>query len=69
VRQLSTDVLVIGGGMAGASAAMKAREAGADVLLVDKAFFGRSGCSALASGVYPSYMPGDDEEAWLTVIT
>lgn len=52
--------------MAGAFAAMKARETGADVLLADKAFFGRSGCSALASGVYPSWMPGDDEEAWIT---
>src|SRR5687768_8191482 len=65
MQQLATDVLVIGGGMAGAFAAMKARDAGLDVLLVDKAFFGRSGCSALASGVYPSFMPGDDEDAWL----
>lgn len=65
MRHLAADVLVVGGGMAGAFAAMKAREAGLDVLLVDKAFFGRSGCSALASGVYPSFVPGDDEDAWL----
>ncbi len=46
------DVLVIGGGAAGAMAAIRAREAGADVLLVDKSVFGRSGCAALASGAY-----------------
>ncbi|MHB8621518.1 MAG: FAD-dependent oxidoreductase, partial [Chloroflexota bacterium] len=66
--RLSTGVLVIGGGIAGAFAAYKAREAGADVLLVDKSYCGRSGCSALASGVYPAYMPGDDEEEWLKAL-
>ena len=54
------EVLVIGGGAAGAMAAIRAREAGADVLLVDKSVFGRSGCAALASGAYITYMPGDD---------
>ena len=47
---LKTDVLVIGGGIAGAFAAYKARQGGAHVLLVDRSYFGRSGCSALASG-------------------
>ena len=61
--RLETDVLVIGGGIAGAFAAYRAREAGARVLLADRSYFGRSGCSALASGVYPSYMPGDDIDA------
>lgn len=60
-----TDVLVIGGGIAGAFAAYQARLAGARVLLVDRSYFGRSGCSALASGVYPTYMPGDDVDAWV----
>ena len=63
--RLETDVLVIGGGIAGAFAAYRAREAGARVLLVDRSYFGRSGCSALASGVYPAYMPGDDRDAWM----
>ncbi len=63
--RLDTDVLVIGGGIAGAFAAYKARQSGARVLLVDRSYFGRSGCSALASGVYPSYMPGDDPHAWI----
>jgi succinate dehydrogenase / fumarate reductase, flavoprotein subunit len=62
---IETDVLVIGGGIAGAFAAYKARLAGARVLLVDRSYFGRSGCSALASGVYPSYMPGDNVDEWL----
>ncbi len=65
VIQLETDVLVIGGGIAGAFAAYRARQSGARVLLVDRSYFGRSGCSALASGVYPSYMPGDDVDAWI----
>ncbi len=63
--RLETDVLVIGGGIAGAFAAYRAREAGVRVLLVDRSYFGRSGCSALASGVYPAYMPGDDKDAWM----
>lgn len=54
------DVLVIGGGAAGAMAAIRAKDSGADVLLVDKSFFGRSGCAALASGAYITYMPDDD---------
>jgi succinate dehydrogenase/fumarate reductase flavoprotein subunit len=65
VKQIETDILVIGGGIAGAFAAYKARASGARVLLVDRSYFGRSGCSALASGVYPSYMPGDKVEDWI----
>jgi succinate dehydrogenase/fumarate reductase flavoprotein subunit len=65
VTQFETDVLVIGGGIAGAFAAYQARQSGARVLLVDRSYFGRGGCSALASGVYPSYMPGDDIDAWI----
>jgi succinate dehydrogenase/fumarate reductase flavoprotein subunit len=34
---IETDVLVIGGGIAGCFAAMKARDKGVDVTLVDKA--------------------------------
>jgi len=40
-----TDVLVIGGGMAGCFAAIKAREHGADVSLVEKGYAGKSGSS------------------------
>ena len=65
IREIKTDVLVIGGGIAGAFAAYKARQSGAHVLLVDRSYFGRSGCSALASGVFPSYVPGDKEDDWV----
>lgn len=46
---LSTDVLVIGGGAAGANAALKAADQGARVILVVKGFLGKSGCSIFAS--------------------
>jgi succinate dehydrogenase/fumarate reductase flavoprotein subunit len=64
-NEVQSDVLVIGGGIAGAFAAIKAQEKGAHVVLVDKAFFGRAGVSALASGVYGAYLPGDDLEGWV----
>jgi succinate dehydrogenase/fumarate reductase flavoprotein subunit len=40
-----TDVLIIGGGIAGVLAAIKAKEAGVDVILVDKGTVGKSGLS------------------------
>lgn len=64
-----TDVLVVGGGIAAAFAAIRAREKGAQVLLVDKSFYGRSGTSSLASGVFQSYMPGDDLDRWVALHT
>jgi fumarate reductase (CoM/CoB) subunit A len=42
---LETDVLVIGGGGAGARAAIAAEENGTDVILATKHFLGRSGCT------------------------
>ncbi len=42
---IETDVLVIGGGIAGVFAAIKAKEAGVDVTLVDKGTVGKSGLS------------------------
>lgn len=47
---LETDVLVIGGGIAGIFAAVKAREQGVDVTLVSKGNIGRSGQSPWAHG-------------------
>lgn len=40
---IETDVLVIGGGQAGCFAAIKAKEQGVDVTLVDKGYVGKSG--------------------------
>ncbi|WP_068280052.1 FAD-dependent oxidoreductase [Aldersonia kunmingensis] len=57
---LSTDVLVIGGGPAATWAALSAREAGADVVLVDKGYCGTSGTTAPAgTGVW--YVAPDPE--------
>lgn len=42
----ATDVLIIGGGMAAAWAAISAAQAGAQVILVDKGFVGTSGVTA-----------------------
>lgn len=48
----SADILIIGGGMAAMFAARKAKEAGADVLLVDKGYAGSSGQSPYADGFF-----------------
>ena len=42
---ITTDVLIIGGGIAGTFAAIKAKKNGADVTIVDKGTVGRSGLS------------------------
>jgi succinate dehydrogenase/fumarate reductase flavoprotein subunit len=47
-NELSTDVLVVGGGLAGGWAATAAARAGASVILVDKGYFGTSGVTATA---------------------
>ena len=53
VEQLSTDVLVVGGGPAGTWAAIKAAEAGVDVILADKGYTGASGATAsVGTGVW-----------------
>ncbi|SDP42147.1 Succinate dehydrogenase/fumarate reductase, flavoprotein subunit [Rhodoferax sp. OV413] len=46
--KLQTDVLVVGGGLAGAWAALGAARAGAQVVLVDKGYCGTSGVTATA---------------------
>jgi len=46
--QLSADVLVVGGGLAGGWAATAAAHAGANVVLADKGYFGTSGVTATA---------------------
>ncbi|MEM0232405.1 MAG: FAD-binding protein [Candidatus Nezhaarchaeales archaeon] len=45
VRNVETDVLVIGGGAAGMRAAIAARDLGVEVVLLDKGVIGRSGVS------------------------
>lgn len=52
----TTDVLVIGGGMAGLFAAVKAHDAGASVTMVSKGRLGSSGLTPFAKGIF-SYNP------------
>lgn len=47
-----TDVLVIGGGMAGLFAAVKAHDAGAKVMMVSKGRLGSSGLTPFAKGIF-----------------
>lgn len=49
LKVIETDVLVIGGGAAGANAALKAADKGAKVAMVVKGLLGKSGCSVFAS--------------------
>ncbi len=54
VEVLTTDVLVIGGGAAGAKAALEAARGGARALMVVKGLLGKSGCSIFAGHLpYP----------------
>ena len=65
-KNITTDVLVIGGGLAGCFAAIRASSSGADVILVDKNHVGRTGCTIYASGMAlfnPEW--GDNLEEWL----
>lgn len=47
-----TDVLIVGGGGAGARAAIEAKEMNVEVLIAVKGLFGRSGCTVMAEGGY-----------------
>jgi succinate dehydrogenase/fumarate reductase flavoprotein subunit len=62
MQELTTEVLVVGGGMAGVFAAVKAYDYGAQVLLVDKGAVGRSGQTPFARGIFRY----DDKETGLT---
>ena len=64
---ITTDVLVVGGGMAGAWAASAAAEAGAEVILVDKGYCGTSGVTAAARPGH-WWVPSDPPEARTTAV-
>lgn len=61
ITNITTDVLVIGSGIGGAFAALKAREGGSDVLVVDKGRMGRTGCSIFTAGTIYVTIPGEDD--------
>ena len=54
---IGTDVLVIGGGIAGCMAAIRAREMGAEVILLEKGNTRRSGCAATGIDHCWTYIP------------
>jgi succinate dehydrogenase/fumarate reductase flavoprotein subunit len=56
-----TEVLVLGGGISGLIASIMAAKSGAEqVLVVDKAKAGRSGCSHFGAGVFRTYIREED---------
>ena len=58
VEEIRTDVLVVGGGLAGTLAALAAREEGADVCIAMKGESGLTGNSARAGGVFATILEG-----------
>jgi succinate dehydrogenase/fumarate reductase flavoprotein subunit len=68
-KRLYADVLVVGGGIAGCFAAIKASERGAKVILVDKGYAGKSGQTPYA-GNFMAFNPdwGHDLDAWMTLV-
>jgi succinate dehydrogenase/fumarate reductase flavoprotein subunit len=61
---IETDILVIGGGMSGAMAAVKAKEGGTkNIILVSKGKLGKDSCATFAAGVFTCILPEDDKEA------
>ncbi len=67
--EIVTDVLVIGGGYAGCFAAIKAKEQGVDVTLVDRGHIGKSGESPWATNTVvfnPEW--GHDLAAWMNQV-
>jgi succinate dehydrogenase/fumarate reductase flavoprotein subunit len=68
-HRFETDVLVIGGGIAGCFAAIKASEQGARVILVDKGHAGKSGQTPYA-GNFMAYNPawGHNIDEWMNYI-
>ncbi len=68
-KVFETDVLIIGGGMAGCFAAIKAKEKGVNVILVDKGYVSKSGQTPWAGG-FVVYNPdwGHDLDSWLNQV-
>ena len=66
-RVIETDVLVIGGGMAGIFAAIKAKERGLDVSLADKGYVGKTGGTHYAEGdiLYFRHERGHKKKEWI----
>jgi len=66
---IETDLLIIGGGIAGCFASIKAKEKGVDVVLVDKGYLGRSGQTPF-TGTFSVFHAdwGHDFASWMDYI-
>jgi succinate dehydrogenase/fumarate reductase flavoprotein subunit len=65
---ITTDVLVLGAGGAGMCAALKARERGVDVLMVDKCGIGWNGQVPIGGGIL-AYIYPDRVDQWVEKVT
>jgi succinate dehydrogenase / fumarate reductase, flavoprotein subunit len=65
IETVSSDVLVLGGGIGGLPAAIKAKENGADVLVVDKGGIGWAGQVPISGGRSMIILPEDDPDQWV----
>ena len=65
---ITTDVLVLGAGGAGMCAALKARESGADVLMVDKCGIGWNGQVPIGGGIL-AYVYPEKVDSWFERVT
>ena len=68
---IETDVLVIGGGIAGCCAAIEAKEKGLDVTIVDKGHIGTTGCTYFSGMNFTAFNPemGSDFDLVMRCIT
>jgi len=68
---IETDVLVIGGGIAGCCAAIEAKEKGLDVTIVDKGHIGTTGCTYFSGMNFTAFNPemGSDFDLVMKCIT
>jgi succinate dehydrogenase/fumarate reductase flavoprotein subunit len=65
---IKTDVLCIGGGIAGLMAAIRASELGAKVHVAEKGNAEYSGCGRMGNDHFETYIPevhGPDRDAWI----
>jgi len=70
-RVVETDVLVIGGGLGGVVAAIKASESGVGVTVVEKAYAGKSGGAAMGASWLAVFHPewGHELDTWMNFVT
>ena len=61
-EEISTDVLVIGGGAAGLIAALEAKRGGLDSSIISKSIVGRSGNTIVSGAGMAVLIPGPDSK-------